>query len=391
MREKITKNHSSSGDTLPDKLVVLNISRPKSKTFYWGILLLISLVTISELIARTDWAQERIPFQAYGTNNIQFEFQVRNFNAFMEDHDTLDCVILGTSMSFRGINPEVVDAAYLAARGENINCYNFSVIGLHLRDAVLLRDMLAKIYHPKLFIVGISFLDFSESRENSLGSRFYENDWLLHQLGEVSLKGWLVNNSYAFRAMLLLSYTVPYQLNYEGKNGIGFFIDKWERQISSYGFGMTSTILEDIGSPMTPNQISRFLEQFGEFNSSTTNLAAMDDLLSHNNRDGVETIILEMPYHENLVRIIDENGNQLPEQELLDNLIADVHKELTHIAESYGVQYWRTGVLESIPEDGWRDRYHLNHIGSEIFSIWLGETLGNAVDSGLIEDFLAGN
>ena len=55
-------------------------------------------------------------------------------------------------------------------------------------------------------------------------------------------------------------------------------------------------------------------------------------------------------------------------------------------AARLGMAFWSTMQLDLIPENGWKDWHHLNYIGAPVFSRWLGEQLGKAVNQGLLED-----
>jgi hypothetical protein len=44
----------------------------------------------------------------------------------------------------------------------------------------------------------------------------------------------------------------------------------------------------------------------------------------------------------------------------------------------------QTSSKQQIPEAGWWDAAHMNAIGAEIFSKWLGEQVGKAVRKGTI-------
>ena len=136
-----------------EKRVSLKISLPINKVIVLGLALFLLMSIGLELIARTDWIQAKIPFQAYGTNHVQFEMQLNNFFAFIEENGPPDCIILGTSMPFRGINPEKLQEAYKERIGKNILCYNLSTAGLHFRDLLFISMSLARKVEPNLIIV----------------------------------------------------------------------------------------------------------------------------------------------------------------------------------------------------------------------------------------------
>ena len=48
----------------------------------------------------------------------------------------------------------------------------------------------------------------------------------------------------------------------------------------------------------------------------------------------------------------------------------------------YDIPMFTTIDLNLIPDSGWSDTYHLHQTGAEIFSAWLGDQVGIAVNTG---------
>lgn len=369
-----------------EKRVSLKISLPINKVIALGVALFLLMTIGLELIARTTWIQTKVPFQAYGTNHVQFEMQLNNFFAFIEENGPPDCIILGTSMPFRGINPEKLQEAYIERIGKNILCYNLSTAGIHFRDLLFISMSLAGKVEPNLIIVGTSPFDFTEGREQSLDTRFTENAWLLYHIGDFSIEGWLIDTSYAFRILKLISYFAPQGLRFNDDDGVNHAINKWKNQLTPSGFGYTTAIEKNIAKPMNQGETRKFLEQFGNFTISQTNLSSLEKIIENYYQNQTDIIIVSMPYDESMVQIKDEEGNPHPEQKKLETFISELDQGISNIANKFGIPYLRPQISDQIPDDGWRDRYHLNHIGSPIFSRWLGEYLANAVETGIIKD-----
>ncbi|MGF1504934.1 MAG: hypothetical protein ACFB51_07360, partial [Anaerolineae bacterium] len=53
----------------------------------------------------------------------------------------------------------------------------------------------------------------------------------------------------------------------------------------------------------------------------------------------------------------------------------DFRTQVGGYTQQTGLPYWETRALDLVPPDGWKDRGHVNVVGAEAFSRWLGERL----------------
>lgn len=339
------------------------------------LVLLVCLVGLVELAARTLLVQKSIPFQAYGTNHIQFEMQLKRLDAYIAAHGRPDCFIFGTSQSLRGIDPQVVAEAYRGQTGEDIQCYNFSVNGSNVAITLYFSQFLICEYQPRLVILGTSFLDYTEEREQRVDTRFEKNPWIHFQRGDVSLAGWLSEHSYAWRLLTLLSYAAPQGLDFgetlkEAR--------KWDNQLTEYGYGYSDEQI-DPAQPVKPGFVKNFVEQFGGFSLSKRNLQAVEQIAQLCKEEGIQLQIVEMPYHPSLIELRGGDGQRRAPTDRLQDFIQQVNQRLAVIAEGNGALYWQTGNPDFFPEDGWHDLYHFNHKGGAVFSRWLAGRLAEVV------------
>lgn len=361
-----------------NRLVSLSISHPFGSTFPLTVGFLMGLLILSEIIFRAQPVMEIIPFQAYGTNHIQFEFQIARLKSFIETYGEPNCFILGTSQSLRDIDPLEFNDAYGRMTGKETLCYNFSVVGVNLSTTKYFATILMEEFHPELVILGTSFLDFTEARQNRLDLRFEQNAWIDYLLGTPSLKGWLIDHSNAYRALMLLSYGAPSGMNFEG---IQKEARKWDHQLTEYGYGYSDTV-ENLSEPLKPGFIRNFVAKFGDYTVSEWNMNSYASILDLGQREGVKVVVVEMPHHPSLLDLRDESGESHPEVEDLKNFVSKVRIQTIDIAEKRGTPFISTGGLEFFPDNGWHDRYHLNHIGSKLFSLWLAEKLAQPATDG---------
>ncbi len=348
----------------------------------WTGIILGLLIVALEAAASSQPVQQRVPFQAYGTNHIQFELQLNDLHNFVQKNGAPDCFILGNSQSLRSVDPQVFNQAYQDQTGKNIRCYNFSVVGANISTTYLFSKILIQQYHPRLLILGTSFLDYTESRENRNDPRFEENAWLDYQLGKASLKGWLIDHSYAFRLLQLISYGAPEHLDYTSVNKE---IRMWKNQLTAYGYGRSSEVM-DLSQPAPGSFAKNFIELFGKFGTSDWNITSLEDILRLGDDKNIQTLIVEMPYDVSLMDFRDANDRPLPEDAKIKQFVLQINAQIQEIADRYHTPFWQTSQLEIFPADGWHDRYHLNKNGSPVFSQWLAEQMATAVADGQMKD-----
>ncbi len=369
--------------------VRVNLSASLFRSFGLALLTLVLVSLGLEALARTPWVQSRLPFQAFGTNHIQFEMQMANFRAFVAENGPPECLIMGTSMALRDIDPEVMAAVYKRQKGEDLVCYNFAVNAIQVSTSELLAEILMDEFQPKLLIIGTSFLDYTQHQEGQLDDRFASNDWMNYRLGRFSLKGWLTEHSYAFRLILLLSYSAPEGLRFTDLDGVGKEILKWQNQLTRYGYGESEVVAEI--NRLTAGQLKRFLDQFGDYALSRRNVNGIEAFAQLQEAQGVQVIIVQLPHHPYMVNVTDPQGNPVPEAELVRSFLAEVELTLRQITADYGVLFIDTEAMGELPGNVWKDLYHLNVLGSPILSEWLTLQIIAAEENGDILDLQGGN
>jgi hypothetical protein len=336
-----------------------------------GILFTIILLLIIELIARSTFIQSRVPVQAYGSNHIQFDFQIEYLKRYAIRYGSPECFIIGNSMTLRGINPQLLDAEIERLTGKKMMCYNFSVMGSTLAAVSTFTQILNEKYQPKLIILGTNFLDYTNKREQTNDSRFIENSWVQYQLGYFTLDGWLVDNSYAYRIIKLISYGAHQGFNYKQINND---IDEWRDLLSESGYGYS---YEVTAVEKQPNkiEIKNVLKEFGDFSLSSRNFSALENIIDLAKKHAIQLVIIEMPYHPSLVEMIDEKGKPLPEKVKVDAFLQKVNKKLVLLQKENNFLYLQFRDISLFGNGSWHDRYHLNYKGGEIFSTWLADQL----------------
>lgn len=346
-----------------NQLVSFQLRPPISRTPILAATLLTLLCVALEIFARISSNNGLIPFQAYGTNHVQFELQLQNLQRYIAQQGPPDCFILGNSQALRGLDPAVFNSVYREQTGQPIACYNFSVVGTNLSTTLYFSRILLEQYQPRLLIIGTNFLDFSESRENRIDTRFEDNPWIQYRLGRPSIQGWLVEHSYAYRLLLFASYGVADGLSLQS---IRRELRQWTHSLSEYGYGASSETI-DPAEAMKPGFIKNFLAQFGSYTTSQWNLDSLEQIVQRAQSQGSQVVVVEMPYHPSLLDL----------DPALPAFVGRVNQAIKNITAGKGIPYLQTATLALIPDQGWHDRYHLNSLSSPLFSRWLAEHIPN--------------
>lgn len=358
-----------------DQRVALKINRPRSSTAAYAAILFALLCVLTEVVARTPFVQARIPYQAYGTNHTQLELQINMLDRFAREKGAPDCFIFGSSQAFREVDTDVFERAYEAASGERVTCYNFGVTGSQIWTTSVLSRILIQQYQPRLVVIGTSFLDYTEGREYQIDDRFKQNDWLEYQMGIFTLNGWLTEHSYAWRAITLFSYAALSDMRF---GAVLSEVKKWDGEIAESGYALSDKAI-DPSQPLDPASVKAMLVEYGDFNISERNLAALEEIVVFSQQIGAKVLIAEMAYHPAMLELKDGKGQPRIERAKVEAFIAKVNDRLRAIASAHDIALLELDSSLVLPEEGWFDLYHLNIYGAEIFSQWLGERAAQAV------------
>lgn len=342
----------------------------------YGAILFALACVIGEMVARAPFVQAQIPYQAYGTNHTQLELQLNNLDKFVQANGAPDCFIFGSSQAFREVDTVAFAQAYEAAGGEPVTCYNFGVTGSQIWSTSILNKILIQKYHPRLVVIGTSFLDYTEGREFQIDERFKQNDWLEYQTGKFTLGGWLTEHSHAWRALTLLSYAAPFGMRY---SEVLREARKWDGEIAASGYALSEKST-DPELPVEPGFVKNLQLEFGNFGISERNLSALEEIVAFSQEAGAQVFLVEMIYHPALLELKDPKGNPRADQEKILAFRNNINTRLAGIALEHGIQFLKFDPSLPFPSTGWFDLYHLNRVGAEIFSHWLGAQAAQALD-----------
>jgi hypothetical protein len=306
--------------------------------------ILLAWSLMAEIVARTPLGY-KLPPPSVGADSFEFDTKVYYLEQSIRQRGSLDCLIIGDSMTNNGPDPRLFEEAYRAKTGSSIHCFNFGLPAMFLDATGPLAEALVRRFQPKLLIVILSARNFEESVDfpiRYVGS----SDWSRYNLGKPSLRGWAVNSLYGYRYALSMKYWLT-PSNRES------FSDTW-RMITPEGFSPANGFGEQRELDPEPP----------EFQRTYPPAQAGFDRLLELPRKGVSVLIVDAPIRPDIYSAWQAS--------YFEPYIEYMHDTLT----PQGIPFWLTRqISNSIPADGWYDIQHVNENGVPLFSTWLGEQL----------------
>ena len=354
--------------TASDSRITLKLTRPNRFTLIYAAILFVAVCIGAEWFARTPFVQQYAPYQAYGTNHTQLEIQLTYLENFTAEYGAPDCFIFGSSQAFREVDTDAFVAAYEKESGEKLTCYNFGITGSQVSTTAILNKILVQKYRPRLVVIGTSFLDYTEGRELQIDERFKENDWLQYQVGHFSINGWLLEHSYAWRFITLVSYAAPLNMNF---TEVLREAHKWDGEIAESGYAL-SIVRIDPFTPVDTGFVKNMKSEFGSYGVSERNLAALEAIIADSQAVGARVMVAEMIYHPELLDLKDYKGDSRLDRKKVLSFQRLINTRIAKIAERHEIVFLPFDPNVPIPDDSWYDLYHLNRRGAKFFSDWLG-------------------
>ena len=331
----------------------LRIELPIGQTVALAVLILSLLIAALEGLSRLPWIDSHTP-TAIGSSHPDLNVKFGELDALLKREGRIDCIFVGSSMVYRGINPAVFVQSYRQQTGEDIVCYNFGVRVSRASSVGPLSKILVKRYHPRLLVYGFSLRDltgdtFDEQQQQQV---ILNTPWVQYQLDSFNVTGWLIDQSTALRHFLAFRDWLLAAAHDPSAEPVG---------PSYLGYApftiRTGTALLKASRPL-------------KFSFTRTQLNGLKYFLSL--RTQTQLLLVEMPASYRLVSTV--KGERAT--------FRDFVYQARDLIAGYGVPVLTTIDLNLIPDSGWSDTYHLHEEGANIFSQWLGEQVGTAVKTG---------
>ena len=341
----------------------LKIERPLGGALWRALLLLAVLLAALEGLARSPWVQQRLAVASLGSYHYQFEIKWFQLQRYVQAHDGVDVLFLGSSLVNSGIQPQEVNRAYVQASGENpLRIFNFGVEGLTIQPNSVVAQLLVESFHPKVIIFGTEIRDYAANNGVETAEKFLGGDWLRYRLGEFSLRGWLAEHSAAARYFLAYRNWMSWDFAANHSQVI-----TRTRKLTADGYDVENRIAERAQLDVDPSnpEDAEALAVFAGFRIDEGRLANLQALLDLQQAAGVRVLVVEMPVTPQFYQLF-EHG-------------MDAHDEFVQVVSAQvqagGSLFYPALPEDQLPEDGRSDRVHLSKYGAAVFSRDIGDWL----------------
>lgn len=337
---------------------VLRLRRPAGRTLVLALLFALLAAGLFEAVARIDGVRERLPPESVGSGQQQLDRKLVLLREMIAGEGPVDVLFLGSSQVHRAVDPAQVEQALGAASGHPLRTFNFGLNGISDVGQVPVSRILARKFHPRLLVVGVSSYGMDDRRDIRFGEHLEASPWFRYHSGRLDLDGWLLEHSHAMR---------HYQGHLFWSNPDTEQVEIQERAVS----GMQ----RDGHGAFEPGRFRDVDREaaaaLADFRISRSHVEALDAFFAQRS-PALALVAVEMPVHPH---VIERYGRGAADHEAALATIAE-------LAARHGVPFWRFPADPPVPSDAWHDFVHLNRRGTALYSAWLGERLGAALESG---------
>ncbi len=326
------------------------------------LILLVGYIVLGESLFRLDIVRAGLTGPRIGSRHRQFEIQVARLEKLVDEGEPIDCIFLGNSMVWLGINPLAVNQAFQEETGQEIHCFNFGVSALPASSAGKIATMLVKNYHPKVLIYGTFARDYAIPADAEDAYVVSDTPWLKYQNGKFTLEGWLYAHS---RAVQYKGHLHDFLLNIYLED---VFVQPEAPRYKAYGLDPKYDIRLDVRTApdfeLPDNRDP--VKWLGHFEIRQENLDGLRQVVQQSD-NGVQVIVIEMPFYNNAYDFF-PNGKQDYES---------YFQQVDLITASNRTSFWQLDDQPSLSPESWWDYFHLNLQGADQFSQWLGSELAD--------------
>ncbi len=340
-------------------------------------LLVIAFLGLSlELSARAAFARNPLPIFPIGVNHLHLELQLARFFDYVQAEGVPECIIMGNSTIAEAVDPPRLAAAFENTTGESLECFNFAVNNLNLSVGAALAQILEQSYEIPLIVYGISWTEMRPGYGQEIESTILNNPWIRYRLGDFNVEGWLIEHSYAFRALLLVGYTRENNLDYRP-----YFtsIRTMDYFTTRAGFRHNQNVNMDLFSPSQRQDKLQTLNSTNNLSVYRQGINAVTPFASLPNSPRI--VFVEYPVHPSITYDFSWGEFRNYEDEYADYINGTVELAADVITQN-GMVYIPYPDSDLIPLNGWSDRFHMNFYGAAPYSRWLGEQIGLLVLNG---------
>jgi hypothetical protein len=177
----------------------LRISIPYGQTVIITIFMLLLILFTVEATLRMDIFVRYFPNSNFGGTHAQFEKQLARLEKVEITDGPIDCIFIGSSLVWLGLNPEVFENSYWRETGDKLHCFNFGVEAMPATVVAGLVPTLINEYKPRLIIYGIHARDLGTPVLDEDSQSILQTPWYRYQQGDLTITGWLASHSRIYR------------------------------------------------------------------------------------------------------------------------------------------------------------------------------------------------
>jgi hypothetical protein len=334
----------------------LNLKRPNGKTFGLTVIFLLLFIGTAEISLRFGFLQPQISrlVPSLGSRHQQMELQLARLESKENKEDKVDCIILGSSLVWLGVDPDIFEIAYKHETGQDINCFNLGIETMSASAAGVIANFVVDRYQPHLLIYGTSARDYAVGAETEETEAIINTPWLQYYLGNHSIRGWLYTHSLTIR--YLREMRSLFRLDLDEIETIG------SDSRSLNGFLAKTRPAKDIHFQHAADDAAKWLQPYEIQQANLLGLEQVVDLQS----DDLQVVVVEMPVSDTYYNFF-TNGRQ--------DYDRFIH-QIEDLLGAKGSELLRTSTDHPVPNDGWWEYSHMNAIGAKAFSKWLGREVG---------------
>jgi hypothetical protein len=281
-------------------------------------------------------------------------------------------ILLGSSLTNSGVEPEEINKAYTKATGnEPLRIFNFGVEGLTIQPNSAVARLLFETYHPKVLIFGTEIRDYAANNGVGVANEILSDPWIRYRMGDFNLRGWLAEHSIAYRYYLAnRNY-----LTWDFYTNQATLVNRI-KIVNDDGYDVENRVSEDAFLPPDPENEddAAYFELFKDFEIDPGRIDNLHDMLEAGEEHGVTIIFMNMPVVHTFFDFFE--GGMVE----YENFVTVISGEVI----AGGGYFVPAPPEELIPPLGRSDRVHLNKYGAPIFSRYIGEQLAELVLAGEI-------
>lgn len=322
-------------------------------------LLLAVAVCAGERAARSDAVRGRLPVPGIGTFHRQLDVELTKLDDFVRHEGPLDCLVVGSSVVYRGVDPTVVSDVYRRHTGRDVRCFSFGVLGMDEGTGGRLSSILVRRYRPELLVYAATVFGVDEKEREEIARTVEDTPWFRYQAGELTPTGWLTEHSEAYR--LFLPHRNWMRPTYWMQLAYGHVLD--ETTVAN-GYGPARDARQGrYGIPPRAPDCPRAW-RYPVSTAHVDGLARLGELA----REGQRVAILQMPVPPQVFASCPARKREFRE----------AAHAIARVAAASGLELWRPRPAALVPKLGWSDAFHMNPRGAEIWSRWVGARMATA-------------